>query len=277
MSAGLRESVLPFGEAGAAEGQRLLGILTRPALVQAERPVVVIPNTGFEHRVGPNRLHVQIARALAAAGYCVLRFDVSGLGDSDPPRGRAASSLNDCQLALDALQAQGLGTRYLMVGLCSGAHDAHQLACVDARVVGMFCIDGYAYPTLRFRGLHLWTRLSHAVRSLRNLAGRVHARYLIDEPRGLGADLVPWPGREAVAADYQKLLARNVAMSFVFTGDIQDTYLYNDQHYEVFPALRGRATVRFLPHIDHTLTRRAAREEMITLIREELSGLHQRP
>lgn len=273
MSLAIRETVLPFGETSAAEGKRLFGILTRPATIATEKPVIVIPNTGFEHRVGPNRLHVQVARALAAAGYCVLRFDVSGLGDSDPPRGAAASALDDARLALDALDHLRLGSRYVLIGLCSGAHDAHQLARVDSRVVGLFCIDGYAFATPKFRRLQWWARLTHPTRTLRNMMGRIDPAYRIAEPQGMEAELIAWPGFDEVAADYQAFLDRQLHMAFVFTGDIQMIYLYADQHYELFPALRGWAPVWFLPHIDHTLTRRAAREEMIAHIRKWLLSL----
>ncbi len=268
MSEGQRETVLHFGEA-----QRLFGILTLPAHIDPRRPVVVIPNTGFEHRIGPNRLHVQIARALAAAGFCVLRFDVSGLGDSDAERGQAASALVDCQRALDALDQRRLGERYVVIGLCSGSHDGHQLCRVDERVTGLFNIDGYAYRNPRHWAIYWLNRVSHPLRSLRNVAGRWLPRYRIAEPQGMAADLTPWPEQAEVAADYASFLRRGVRLGFVFTGDLHGSYLYADQHYDVFPMLRGRAQVTYRSHIDHTLTRRAAREEMIAHIRQWLQGL----
>ena len=50
-------------------------------------PTVVLLNAGIVHRVGPNRMHVLLARALAAAGIPSLRFDMSGIGDSPEPTG----------------------------------------------------------------------------------------------------------------------------------------------------------------------------------------------
>lgn len=268
MSSVLREQPLQFGE-----GKRLFGILTLPAAPDVARPVVVIPNTGFDHRVGPNRLHVQTARALAAAGYCVLRFDVSGLGDSDGPRDRPASSRADFALALDALDARRLGTRYVVVAVCSGAHDGHQLCRVDERVAGLFTIDGYAFPNAKFRRLAWQGKLLHPLRSLQNLAGRWLPRYRLMEPQGANTDVVVWPPAEEVRVDYQRFLERRLQLAFLFTGDVQNLYLYADQHYDVFPLLRGKAPLWFLPHIDHTLTRRSAREEVIALIRQWLVGL----
>lgn len=262
MSADLTESLLQFGEQG-----RLFGILTLPASINPARPVVVIPNTGFEHRVGPNRLHVQTARALAAAGFCVVRYDVSGLGDSDAPQGQAASSLADSQQLLDVLDKRQLGTRYMVIGLCSGSHDGHQLCRADERVMGLFSIDGYAYRNGRYHWLYWAGRLAHPLRSVKNLLGRVLPQYRLSEPRGADAEMIQWPSAAEVAADYQHFVQRRVIMAFVFTGDVHDTYLYADQHFDVFPVLRGAAELRYLSHIDHTLTRRAAREEMIRYIR----------
>jgi hypothetical protein len=64
-------------------GGSLVGILSRPpAGVDPAMPGVLLLNAGRIHRVGPNRLYVAIARRLAAMGFAVCRFDLSGIGDS---------------------------------------------------------------------------------------------------------------------------------------------------------------------------------------------------
>jgi len=64
--------------------QSLAGIVTEPAIRRGARvtKAVILLNAGIVHRVGPGRIYVKIARALAAMGFVVLRFDFSGLGDS---------------------------------------------------------------------------------------------------------------------------------------------------------------------------------------------------
>jgi len=66
--------------------QTLVGIVTQPApaLANPDLPAVVLLNAGLLHRVGPNRIYVQLARKLAGFGFTVLRFDFSGMGDSRP-------------------------------------------------------------------------------------------------------------------------------------------------------------------------------------------------
>src|SRR5215475_3162536 len=70
----------------APEGQ-LVGILSHPAAnpltsTGSPAPGVIILNAGVLHRVGPHRLHVLLARRLAASGFTGLRLDLGGIGDS---------------------------------------------------------------------------------------------------------------------------------------------------------------------------------------------------
>src|SRR6185436_6886506 len=77
----------------APEGQ-LVGILSYPPGAQpAARsdtlspatpaaPAFIILNAGVLHRVGPHRLHVILARRIAASGLPSLRLDLGGIGDS---------------------------------------------------------------------------------------------------------------------------------------------------------------------------------------------------
>ena len=262
--AALKETPLRFGEQG-----RLLGILTVPSRAVPGQPAVIIPNTGLEHRVGPNRLHVQIARALAAAGYVSLRFDIAGLGDSDPAPGQSASAVDDLRQAADALDARKLGPQCMLIGLCSGAHDVHRFAASDDRVVGALFIDGYAYPTARFKAIRWQQRLSQPLRMLRRLSEKPGE----DQPPGIEVDLFRHPPQAQAQADYERMLTRGAHLAFVYTGDVQYEYVYRDQLLDAFPLLRGHAKVWYLPHADHTLTRRQTREELIALARDWLKGL----
>ncbi len=269
MNGALSESALQFGENG-----RLLGILTTPRHADSRLPVVVIPNTGIEHRVGPNRLHVQVARALSARGYICLRFDLAGLGDSDPVPGAAPSAAADLAEALDALDLRFPGSAYTLIGLCSGAHDAHQFGKTDARVSGLFLIDGYSYPTPAFTRKLWFARLAHPLRTAtRGLAQIKKSLGTAKEPEWMDFDFVRWPSMEATRADYQAMLGRGMHLAFLFTGDIQGDYLYAEQHYDCFPFLKGWARVWHFPGMDHTLTRVASRQQVIAIVRDWLQGL----
>ena len=61
-------------------GETLVGVLTTDSPL-AETGVVLVVG-GPQYRAGSHRYFVQLARALAGAGFPTLRFDCRGMGDS---------------------------------------------------------------------------------------------------------------------------------------------------------------------------------------------------
>lgn len=74
----IREQALLLGPR-----KSLVGIIAVSPSPLPDAPMVVILNSGIIHRVGAHRVYVPLSRALAAAGFPVLRFDLSGIGDSE--------------------------------------------------------------------------------------------------------------------------------------------------------------------------------------------------
>src|SRR5690242_20829696 len=108
-------------------------------------------NSGILHRVGSCRLHVQVARALSVAGFSTLRFDYSGVGDSDSRRDTLPfeqSAVVETQEAMDYLTRTKGVQRFVLMGLCSGADMSHDTAVADERVTGLVLIDGWVHRTL---------------------------------------------------------------------------------------------------------------------------------
>ncbi len=130
---GFKERPLRFGP-----GDRLFGVLCRPAAAPAGRAVVFV-GSGRDPHVGLGRATVAQARALAARGIASLRFDPSGIGDSPPAAedGReilySEEQIDDVRAAIDVLAASGFGA-VTLVGRCSGAHAAFHAALRDRRV-----------------------------------------------------------------------------------------------------------------------------------------------
>lgn len=137
----MNESVIRFGQA-----RGLVGIVTAPPEEQhdPELPAVVLLNAGLLHRVGPNRIYVQIARALARTGLTVLRFDFSGLGDSRPRADHlpyVQSAPAEAREAMDWLAQHHGARRFLLIGHCAGAAFALLVARDDPRVAGAALIN----------------------------------------------------------------------------------------------------------------------------------------
>lgn len=143
-------------------GERLLGVLAMPApgAAPASGLGVLIIVGGPQYRVGSHRQFVQLARALAAAGHAVLRFDARGMGDSTGALAGFEDQSPDILAALKALQAAAPGLKKTVLwGLCDGASAA--LLCLHGH--GPSGIDGLILvnPWVRSAALHARTRLRH--------------------------------------------------------------------------------------------------------------------
>jgi pimeloyl-ACP methyl ester carboxylesterase len=138
----MREKAVIFGNP-----KSLVGIVTQPDFTVGSSglPAIIILNAGLLHRVGPNRLHVKMARKLATVGFNVIRFDFSGNGDSNArndniPFGQ--SSIDEIQDAMNYLSSSKNISKFILVGICSGADSAIKTASCDDRVVGAIGING---------------------------------------------------------------------------------------------------------------------------------------
>lgn len=125
--------------------QALFGILTRPP--RPTRPTVVFLNTASDPRVGPNRMYVRWARALADAGHASFRFDPRGVGDcrsGDSPASvhvYSKTRLQDLRAVFEHLRALGMSGPFVLVGLCSGAFVGFHGALEEPGVCGIVMLN----------------------------------------------------------------------------------------------------------------------------------------
>ena len=123
-----------------ARGDALAGILHLPA--QPARHGVLVIVGGPQYRVGSHRQFVLLARALAAAGFPVLRFDYRGMGDSDGGPRSFEQINDDIRAAVDALQAAVPGLEDVALwGLCDGAAAGLLYAALDKRVSRLILLN----------------------------------------------------------------------------------------------------------------------------------------
>lgn len=131
-----RESATVF----ACAGEQLVGVLTRPAVAPLQaKPGVLVVVGGPQYRVGAHRQFVELARALAADGHAVLRFDVRGMGDSSGALHDFLQIDDDIGAAIDTLCREAGVQQVVLWGLCDGA-SAALLYCqhrADPRVAGL--------------------------------------------------------------------------------------------------------------------------------------------
>lgn len=113
-------------------GERLVGILHRGCDLGG-RPGVLIVVGGPQYRVGSHRQFVLMARALAAAGYPVFRFDYRGMGDSTGGPRTFESVEDDIRAAILAFeQAESRLKGIVLFGLCDAASAIMMTAATES-------------------------------------------------------------------------------------------------------------------------------------------------
>ncbi len=101
-------------------GNRLVGIL-HAGSKEATTGVVIVVG-GPQYRVGAHRQFVLMARAFAAAGTPVLRFDYRGMGDSDGNVRSFDSVSKDIDVAISCLVTRTPSVKHIvLLGLCDAA------------------------------------------------------------------------------------------------------------------------------------------------------------
>jgi len=261
----VRESAARFGKDAA-----LVGVVCEPATESGyrARPAVLLLNAGLIHRVGPSRLYVRLARALAAQGFLTMRFDLSGRGDSDARPGvqsTAMDSLADVQAAMDLLEQSKNVSRFIVAGVCSGAVAAAEAARVDRRIAGAVLISAYAYPTVQSRIRHYLRRLGKPKRWWNTLAGRnelgralrraLFVRGGVANEGEMTDDTTGARSRQAAAVMFREMIARGVCLFVIHPGG--DAYNYRRQFEDAFSDVNfeDKLAVEYVPQADHTFTR----------------------
>lgn len=295
---GAVETPVRFGSGGS-----LAGVLCEPAVrTGADRPTLLLLNSGATHHVGSGRMSVTLARRLAARGYASLRMDVAGLGDSAPRAGRCDNLIyckdacDDTRAALDWLDGQGYA-RIVTVGLCSGATLALHTALGDRRVVGQVMVNPGRFvlgngetseavilaAAKRTRDYvqmvadpRAWRAMLRSDRKAMQVARTLTARALDSlramvlrlRDRNLGAD----PATGDVAQWFRRLSERGVDTLLLYSADDVTLGELESRLGRGGKRLRGLAALRLeiLEDADHSLMRRAAQEHFAALLEAHL-------
>lgn len=254
----------------------LIGMLALPVLEGSPPLAVLLFNAGVVPRIGPHRLNVRLARALAAAGHACLRFDLAGHGDSKGVAGESdfrVQSVADLRCAMDHLERTHGIRRFALLGVCSGAVAAFSAALADPRVAGVLMFDGHWYRSRWTTLVWRWKRLRHATWPMlaASLRRRLAARGKSAPPPSLfEAGPAPAnPPREVFASGLQALVEREVSVLLMYSGSVMECYSYRAQFRDVFGREPFFDAVRceFHPDIDHTFLTGEMQRRMVERVR----------
>lgn len=269
----MNERVVQFGE---RDG--LLGIVTEPApsVRRADAPAVLLVTAGVLHRVGPFRVYVDLARRLADLGFVCLRFDISGVGDSELRTGapgdepRALADIRDAM----AMVRQRYGIdRFVALGLCTGAYYSQQIALAEPSVCGAVLLDGYTYRTWGYYRRQWLTRL----RETRRWPAMLRRRLLkltrqgdsIYEPGALeeAEFFESLPPRAQAARELCMLAERGTKLLLIYSGGTGQ-FNHARQFEEMYGALPhgGDVVVEYHERADHTFSRLADRLRLVDVV-----------
>ena len=130
----VRETSISFACADAI----LFGVISHPEQPASKGVIIVVG--GPQYRVGSHRQFTLLARALAAQGHAVLRFDSRGMGDSSGTAPGFNALDADIAAAIDALTTACPAVEQVVLwGLCDGASAAllYSQRNRDERVAGL--------------------------------------------------------------------------------------------------------------------------------------------
>lgn len=273
----IKEEIITAGQ------HSVVGILTYGAS-GASMPTVVIFNAGVIHKTGPNRLHVKLARRLAAEGYNVFRFDYGGQGDSIARTDGPASS-SYITNALDLVDKKTGGGGFVLTGICSGAEDAYSTAMSDSRIKGVILINGTGLELDQFRKLYpdaeksiqlryYKKSMAKADRWLKVLKGKSGAlklskiKFIVRQLFRKQAPQKQSPTIQATAS-FEALRKKNIGLLLVLAEGSTAYDLiriaYGDKGLEGIEC-------RIMKNVDHIITPIWAQEELFDLVMEWCNG-----
>lgn len=286
----VRETPFPVAQ----EFGSTFGILAEPANGERGDLCAVYLNAGAVRRTGPNRMWAERSREWAARGVPCLRMDVEAIGDADgdpdgiPPGEEFFDSRFEAQVAaaLEALGERGLGPRFILVGLCSGAYFSYRTVLTHPEVKTAVLINAGALvwrPGLiadrEARKVSRVVQRQWLVRLLKSdiewrkiremlvsLAGRTRRKLAaLTRPGSRGKSL-----RTELEPELDRIEAAGSRLVFAFSGEEP---LYEELEAEgMLEKLRARPNVLLteLPGSDHTLRPTEAQLALRELLDAEL-------
>lgn len=280
-------------------GGAVQGVLSRPIAGSAPNRGVLLLNAGAMRRIGPSRVHVVLARRLAAQGHAVLRLDLTGLGDSE----RGADAADNVVYSPSAIDEVAEAVAYLRrtvgveccdaIGVCSGAYHSFKAAARGVPLDGVVAINPLTFSWRDGQSLSAPVQDYEAAGSVSRsnllsprrwselLRGKIAPGRVVmvmwHWARGKWrntarefARLLNQPLENDLARELETIVARQVDLRFVFSEGEPGPALLREQGGLAARrmARNGKYQVRMIAGADHTFTNMASRDVLLSVLAE---------
>lgn len=267
------------------EGRSLNGILHQ---ADSSKIGVLIIVGGPQYRVGSHRQFIHLARDLASMGLPSMRFDITGMGDSEGDKKAFDQLDQDIAAAVSSFCQESELERVVLWGLCDGASAALIYAPQDQRIAGLVLANPWLentqakaksdlldYYLRRLFSRGFWTKL---------LSGKVR---LADSAKDLGGTMKAAVDSEPTLAQksdnqYQQRMLQafqqlRVPVCWLLSGEDLtasefERQLNGDKQWRK-ATRRRQDRIERLPEADHTFSTREWKHKASRLSAEFVSGL----
>lgn len=283
---------------------RLFGILSTPPQPPPSRRGLLLLNAGAVHRIGPNRLYVELARRWARLGHAVLRLDVSGIGDSRPRPGEPENVVytdaasEDVAAGIAFLRRQPGVSAVTAIGLCSGGYNAFKAAVAGVPLDGVVLINPLTFfykpgmsldpmpeHEVRFEAQRYGRRLYSRAGISKLLRGEVHVRAVGQVMARRAAQVVRDQARvvarrlgvdlgDDLALELEAVARRKIALYFLFAGNDPGIGLLHSQGGATVEKLRrrGELGIDVIDGANHTFTPLWSHQPLIEALARQVEG-----
>jgi len=208
---------------------------------------------------------------LAAMGFIVFRFDLSGLGDSLMIKGDVPymeRAVADIQEAMNFLSETKRKSKFVLIGLCSGADNAHPVAVLDPRVSGVVSIDGFGYRTWGFYKRHFGPRRVLNPWKWKNFLQRKYYSAFSGNIERSPIYKRKFPLKEKIGIDLTHLINRGTNLLYIYSSGAYNYYNYREQFNDMFKnfEFQDKLQIVYFKKADHTFTLMETRQKLITSI-----------
>lgn len=253
----------------------LVGIFSEPVNPKYPSDIaVVILNSGLLHRVGIQRMSVDLARKLASIGVPAFRVDLYGIGESFSRSGVKSfreRAFDDIQETLCFLYEKTTINKFIIIGHCAGADNAHTVVVKDERVVGGIFIDGFAYPTIGFKLRDIGgSSMINPIKWMKYLTKKVmtFSPWKKENKNFMDVFGRHWPTHHDAEKEIAETIQRGAKLLYIYSGGVPIYYNHAGQFKAMFRSIELNEKVQFeyLGKADHNFTEIEYRNKAMHLI-----------